>query len=551
MKLNITLLFILILKFSNAQDCSDLFISEYIESIGNNNAIEIYNPTLSTIDLSFYSINRYGNGSSTSPETLQLSGFIQSGEAIVICNGQIDSVWVNTYWSLPVNPIFLSACDYTCNGIFPTPFYFNGDDAITIEKNGNFVDIFGKVGEDPGSAWTDDITAGYTDANGGTWWTKRKTLVRKSSIKMGVTQNPILFNPTAEYDSLPDATYSGMGFHSCDCIIYGCIDSNAINYNVQATVSDSSCIYAGCMDSTAINFNPMASIDDGSCLFLGCTDSLACNYDTNANVNDSSCNYLNTTINAINISCFGGSNGSILASTSGGSQNFQYSINGSIQQSNGSYNNLNAATYNINVLDLTLGCSNDIMVTLTEPPQVITNSIDTSCNFYIWDGDTINISGDYNKTYIDLNGCDSIHNINLVINNSPNTTNILGVVNVNPLQIENYSVGQNLNSIYSWVLDSGGIIINGINSNIVEVQWGTNYGTFKLFVIETNIFTNCTDTTSLVINVNSNSSTLNHNFNKKLIKITNVLGVKSKNDSQIRFYLYNDGSVEKKLIFKN
>ena len=42
-------------------------------------------------------------------------------------------------------------------------------------------------------------------------------MVRKSTVQNGVVQNPILFNPTLEYDSLPDATYSGLGFHSCDC----------------------------------------------------------------------------------------------------------------------------------------------------------------------------------------------------------------------------------------------------------------------------------------------------------------------------------------------
>jgi len=30
--------------------------------------------------------------------------------------------------------------------------------------------------------------------------------------------NPIVFNPTLEWDSLPDATYSGLGSHNCDCI---------------------------------------------------------------------------------------------------------------------------------------------------------------------------------------------------------------------------------------------------------------------------------------------------------------------------------------------
>jgi predicted extracellular nuclease len=34
-----------------AQDCSELFISEYVEGSSNNKAIEIYNPTSSSVDL--------------------------------------------------------------------------------------------------------------------------------------------------------------------------------------------------------------------------------------------------------------------------------------------------------------------------------------------------------------------------------------------------------------------------------------------------------------------------------------------------------------------
>ena len=33
----------------NAQDCSELFISEYVEGSGNNKALEIYNPTTTSI----------------------------------------------------------------------------------------------------------------------------------------------------------------------------------------------------------------------------------------------------------------------------------------------------------------------------------------------------------------------------------------------------------------------------------------------------------------------------------------------------------------------
>jgi len=229
MKKLLLLLTIIFAFNANSQDCSELFISEYIEGPGNNNGIEIYNPTSNPIDLSQYTINRYGNGSQTASESWPLSGNINTGEVITIGNGQVDSVWVSTYWSLPVDPVFYANCALHGSGIYPTPFYFNGDDAMTLEKGANILDIFGKVGEDPGGAWTDDASAGYTDANGGTWWTKRQTLVRKSTIKQGVTQNPILFNPTLEWDSLPDATYSEMGAHDCGCAI------TAINENENVT----------------------------------------------------------------------------------------------------------------------------------------------------------------------------------------------------------------------------------------------------------------------------------------------------------------------------
>ena len=53
-------------------------------------------------------------------------------------------------------------------------------------------------------------------------------------------------NPTLEYDSLPNATYSELGSHICDCfttVISGCTDPSAINYDSSANIDDSSCVY--------------------------------------------------------------------------------------------------------------------------------------------------------------------------------------------------------------------------------------------------------------------------------------------------------------------
>ena len=77
-----TLLFFgtIMATLSYAQDCSDLFISEYVEGWSNNKALEIYNPTASPIDLSQYMVIRYSNGNTTATaaNAIQLIGTIEA-----------------------------------------------------------------------------------------------------------------------------------------------------------------------------------------------------------------------------------------------------------------------------------------------------------------------------------------------------------------------------------------------------------------------------------------------------------------------------------------
>ena len=206
--------FILILSSYSliAQDCSELFFSEYVEGSSNNKAVEIYNPTDAPIDLSSYSIERYSNGSDAVSDQMNLSGTINAGETWIVTNSDTNST--NEFGYIMVE-LYNMADQWA--PVYPSPLYMNGNDAMTLSKNGSIIDIIGKIGEDPGDAWTDDATAGFTDANGGAWWTKNHTLVRKASVKSGVTTSPILFNPAAEWDSLSINTWTNLGNHECDC----------------------------------------------------------------------------------------------------------------------------------------------------------------------------------------------------------------------------------------------------------------------------------------------------------------------------------------------
>ena len=78
MKKTLLILSAFVGTFSMAQDCSELFISEYVEGWSNNKAIEIYNPTGTDIDLSQYFIVRYSNGATiaTPANAVALVGMI-------------------------------------------------------------------------------------------------------------------------------------------------------------------------------------------------------------------------------------------------------------------------------------------------------------------------------------------------------------------------------------------------------------------------------------------------------------------------------------------
>jgi hypothetical protein len=137
------------------------------------------------------------------------------------------------YWSLPINDTLYDLGDLHCTGNYPTAMYFNGNDAIVLETvTGGVVDIFGKTGTDPGTNGWNDIPPTYFAGNDyWTSWSKDQTLIRKSSVKTGVGENPDIFMVNVEWDSIPKDSWDSLGFHTCDCKPLG-ISQNTFNHSI-------------------------------------------------------------------------------------------------------------------------------------------------------------------------------------------------------------------------------------------------------------------------------------------------------------------------------
>ena len=64
------------------------------------------------------------------------------------------------------------------------------------------------------------------------------------------------------------------------------------------------------------------------------------------------------------------------------------------------------------------GCDSLIYLDLTINYSSTGVTSETACDSYIWDADTMYVSGAYNNTYTNASGCDSVHTLNLTINYS-------------------------------------------------------------------------------------------------------------------------------------
>ena len=338
--------------------------------------------------------------------------------------------------------------------------------------------------------------------------------------------------------------------NTCVEKVFGCLNSLAVNYDSLANTSDSSCYYTpgctnssyleyytqgftadyddgsciikavwGCTDSTAFNYDSTANIDNGGCtpIIYGCMESLAFNYNPNANMPDTCIAYL---YGCTDPTMF---NYNLLANADDGSCiPFVYGCTDSIMFN---FNPLANAEYTpSNCESYIYGCTDPSM--LNYNPQA--NTEDFSCISYVY-GCTDSTALNYDSTA-----------------NTDNGSCVAMVEGCMEPSAYNYDPSVNVNDSTSCLFDAGCITGAG------NPYWLNDPCYAWVILIDEYCCENEWDTIC--------QATYNYcegtwigpipkRFDKQLIMITDILGRPTKpNSKQVLFYIYNDGTVEKRYI---
>ena len=175
---------------------AEVFISQYVEGIGNNKAIEIYNGTLSNLDLAAgnYVLQQYNNGTTTPSVSISLSGELQPGTCLVVARPGFPTNYAPDEAITDV-PLLLTNKNLT----------FNGDDVVVLLRGSTVLDRVGQVG---------------ANAVGATWnlYARNRTLTRKQTLFTGTVSAVTAVFPQDDWIVSPSDTFDDLGSHTISYI---------------------------------------------------------------------------------------------------------------------------------------------------------------------------------------------------------------------------------------------------------------------------------------------------------------------------------------------
>jgi len=196
--------------YRNEQQAGDLIISGYVEGSSWNKAIEIYNGTGESVDLSGYTLQKQSNGDGNFGSNMHLSGILANGATYTIVHKDAAAELLAK-----------------ANLVTDTLLQFNGNDAIRLVRKGVPIDIIGT-------------------ANGGAdyYWGLDVSLQRKAEVT----------HPTTEFDSsewnnLAIDEFSFLGNHqmqfsaNAEETILQTLTGKTTTYHITSLIPESKAIY--------------------------------------------------------------------------------------------------------------------------------------------------------------------------------------------------------------------------------------------------------------------------------------------------------------------
>ena len=437
----------------------------------------------------------------SSDATLDQVGFkLINPEGNIILSGGTNP-WNDRILTFPDRYIGLPSCPTICN-----PYVYGCMDSAAYNYNDTVNTSDGSCYYAPGCTdpqFLEYYTQGYTaDYNNGSCVVE---------AVWGCTDS-LAFN----YDISANLNNGG-----CIPVVIGCMNELAFNYNPSANTPDTCiAVVEGCTSPIALNYDSLANVDDGSCIGVvyGCIDPNAFNYDPTANVDDSSC--VDIVYGCTDPTMF---NYNALANVDNG--NCIPFVYGCTDSTMFNFNPLANADNN-SCIPYIYGCTDPSM--LNYNPQA--NTEDFSCIAFVYgcmDSTALNYDSlantDNGSCITVVEGCmdQSAYNYDVLANVHDSISCLFAASCItgpgNPYWLND--------PCYAWVLS--------VDDYCCENEWDT---------ICQATYDYCDGTWSGPLLTRTEAE-------KKLIMITDLLGRPAKEiKNQLLFYIYQDGTVERKLI---
>jgi uncharacterized protein len=170
------------LSFGGPASAQPIF-SEYVEGLGQDKAVELWNPTDAAIDLGARGVRVeiYFNGATTPARRVALSGVLEAGGVFVLAHASADAALV-------------ALADQLVSGSL-----FGGDDALVLVDANGVLDAVGQVGADPGTEWG-DVFVGTEDGT-----------LRRATGSHGDTDPFDAFDPSRDWFGVALGDFGDLG----------------------------------------------------------------------------------------------------------------------------------------------------------------------------------------------------------------------------------------------------------------------------------------------------------------------------------------------------